>query len=269
MCVTASPKRTDELCQWIDDDTKIHRSRRLSATFSSRRGWIWDPTLPGRLYEKLKDTYGERPRQQQIVESQLQGPGLEGSTSVSLRHRFGKTRVQLLAENGTRIVGISEDQLSVHMLRPYTKWEDFRPRIMKALAAYREIASPEGVTRLGLRYINRIVISESNPELSEYFTVPPKFPQVEPPTRILAFFNRKETEFLDKSIRIVVTFADIEPKPSENASYLLDLDIIWIRTDDPIPLDDVPEIMEDMKSRHRNVFESLITEASRRLFDGD
>jgi uncharacterized protein (TIGR04255 family) len=237
--------------------------------FQFAPGVDWDPTLPGRLYEKLKDTYGEKPRQLQLVESQLQGPNSEGSPSFSLRHQFGKTRIQLLAENGTRIVGISEHQLSIHMLRPYTKWEDFRPRIMQALAAYREIANPEGVTRLGLRYINRIVINQSNPELGEYFTIPPKFPQVEPPTRMLAFFNRKETEFLDKPIRIVVTFADVEPRSSENASYLLDLDIICIRTDDPIPLDDVPEVMEDMKNRHRDVFESLVTEASRRLFDGD
>jgi uncharacterized protein (TIGR04255 family) len=89
-------------------------------------GTDWDPTLPGRLFEKLKDTYNEKPRQLQIVESQLQSVAAEGSASTLLHH-FGKMRVQLLAEKGTRIVGISQDQLSVHMLRPYTQWEDFRP----------------------------------------------------------------------------------------------------------------------------------------------
>jgi uncharacterized protein (TIGR04255 family) len=230
-------------------------------------GTDWDPTMPGRLFELLKGTYGEKPRQQHLVESQLQSPTVEGSPM--LQHRLGKMRVQLLAEKGTRIVGISQDQLSVHMLRPYTKWEDFRPRIMAAMEAYREIASPEGVTRFGLRYINRIAFNESDPDLEKYFKIPPRFPKVEPATKILAFFNRKESEYLDKPIRIVVTFADVDPQQSERASYILDLDIIWMRADDPIPFDELPEVMEDMKARHRQVFESLITDETRKMFDGD
>jgi uncharacterized protein (TIGR04255 family) len=231
-------------------------------------GTDWDPTLPGRLFEKLKNTYHEKPRQMHVLESQFESAPAEGAPST-LRHRVGKLRVQLLAENGTRIVGISQDQLSVHMLRPYTQWEDFRPRIMEALDAYREVATPEGVTRLGLRYINRIALDEGEPELKRYFQIPPKFPDVGPPTKILAFFNRKEFEYLDKPIRIVVTFADVERRPSEKSSYMLDIDMIWIREDDPIPLADVPDIMEDVKTRHRQVFESLITDEMRRLFDAD
>jgi uncharacterized protein (TIGR04255 family) len=230
-------------------------------------GTDWDPTMPGLLFEKLKGTYGEKPREQQLVEAQLQSPTGEGSST--LQHRYGKMRVQLLAEKGTRIVGISQDQLSVHMLRPYTKWEDFRPRIMDAMKAYREVALPEGVTRIGLRYINRIVINESDPQLHKYFEIPPRFPKVEPVTKILAFFNRKESEYLDKPIRIVVTFADVEPRQSEKSSYILDLDIIWMRADDPIPFDELPDVIEDMKTRHRQVFESLITDETRKMFDGD
>jgi uncharacterized protein (TIGR04255 family) len=230
-------------------------------------GTDWDPTVPGRLFEKLKGTYNEKPRQQQFVEAKLQSATSEGNPSVSLQHRFGKTRVQLSAENGTRLVGIGEDQLSIHMLRPYTKWENFRPRIIEALNAYRDTVSPEGVNRIGLRYINRIVLPEENPELGDYFTIPPKFPPVETPIRQLAFFNRKEAEYLDKPIRIVVTFADVDAKPSEKASVLLDLDIIWIRKEDPLSLVDALEVLDDMKVRHRQVFELLIKDKTRSLFD--
>lgn len=232
-------------------------------------GTEWDPTMPGRIYEKLKETYNEKPRQQQVVEAQLQGPSAEGSPSVSLQHRFGKTRVQLLAKGGTRIVGVGADQLSVHMLRPYTEWEDFRPRITEALLAYREVAEPEGISRVGLRYINRISLEGSSPDLAKYFRFPPHLPEVEPSTRMLAFFDRKEAEFLDKPIRIVVTFADMEPRSPDNSAYLLDIDIIWITTDSLIALDKIETVLEDMKVRHRQVFESLITDESRRLFDAD
>jgi uncharacterized protein (TIGR04255 family) len=229
----------------------------------------WDPTLPGLLFEKLRGTYNEKPRLKHFVESQVQGGSAEGGSPPSVQHRLGKQRVQLLAEKGTRIVGVGADQLSIHMLRPYTGWDTFRPRILQALAAYRQIISPEGIARIGLRYINRITINSGDPDLKNFFEIPPRFPETATPTRILGFFNRKESEFLDKPIRIVVTFADMEPRLPDSSSYLLDIDIIWISADDPIPLDGIETPLDDMKSRHREVFESLITEATRALFNGD
>ena len=118
----------------------------------------WDPTIPGRLYEQLKDTYNERPRPQQVVELPARGTFTEGKPLASPPPGLFQQRVQLLAENGTRIVGVSADRLSVHMLRPYSDWEEFSARIMRALNAYREVASPEAGSRIGLRYINRITI---------------------------------------------------------------------------------------------------------------
>ena len=102
-----------------------------------------------------------------------------------------------------------------------------------------------------------------------YFRFPPHLPEVERSTRMLAFFDRKEAEFLDKPIRIVVTFADMEPRSPDNSAYLLDIDIIWITTDSLMRLDKIETVLEDMKVRHRQVFESLITDESRRLFDAD
>ena len=98
-------------------------------------GVEWDPTLPGRIYGGLKGAYGEKPRLQQLVEAQLQGD-IEGQSSISMQQKVGKQRVQFLGEGGTRIVGVGADQLSVHMLRPYTGWESFRPQIHQALDAY-------------------------------------------------------------------------------------------------------------------------------------
>jgi uncharacterized protein (TIGR04255 family) len=232
-------------------------------------GIDWDPTMPGRIHEKLKSVYTEKPRLQQMIEAQLQGADSEGNPSVSIQQRMTKQRVQLLAENGTRLVGLAADQLTIHMLRPYLGWDEYRPRIEQALMAYVEVAEPEAVARIGLRYINRIVITgDGIPDLARYFTVPPKFPQVDPNIRVLSFFNRKEAEYLDAPIRIVVTFAEMEPMLPKAHNYLLDLDIIWISPDQPAPLDQVMNLIDDMKVRHRQVFESLITPDARVLFDG-
>ncbi len=227
----------------------------------------WNPTLPGRLYELLKGTYGEKPRLQHMIEAQIQTGGQEEEPQI--QHRIGKQRVQLLAEKGTRIVGIGPDRLSVHMLKPYTGWDQYRPRIFEALGAYKQISIADSVMRLGLRYINRINIKSKTPNLGEFFTIPPKFPTTNPPTRILGFFNRKESEFEDKPIRVVVTFTDVQNDRPDMSSYLLDIDIIWLRAEEPIPLGDIAESLDLMKSRHREVFESLITDETRKLFDAD
>lgn len=86
---------------------------------------------------------------------------------------------------------------------------------------------------------------------------------------MLAFFNRKEMEYLDRPIRAVVTFADVEAPAADQSTYLLDIDLIWMASELPIPLGDLPGVLDEIKVRHRQVFESLITDASRSLFNGD
>lgn len=179
-------------------------------------GTEWDPTMPGRIYEKLKGTYNEKPRQRQLIEAQIQGSAAQGSSAVSVQQRFGKSLVQLCAETGTRIV-----------------------------------------------------LEGSMPNLSHFFTIPPRFPDVAPATKMLAFFNRKEVEYLDKPIRAVVTFANVESPMADQSAYLLDIDLIWIAPESPILMDDLPNVLEEIKVRHRQVFESLITDASRSLFNAD
>ena len=127
--------------------------------------------------------------------------------------------------------------------------------IRQAIGAYRAIASPESVTRIGLRFINRITLPSPDPELAKYFAIPPRFADAVKNTRMHAFYNRKEAEFSDKPIRIVVTFADLEPKLPESSSYLLDIDILWITPSDPILLDELDGLVHDMKIRESTVFE--------------
>ena len=240
--------------------------------FQFSPGLEWDPTMPGRIHERLKGFYKEKPRSQQLVEAQGQGVGAEGGPGITFQQRVMNQRVQLLAEQGTKIASLGESQLTVHMLTPYAGWEHFRPMIIDAFDAYRGVAEPEGVTRIGLRYINRIVIpGEAEPDLAEYFTIPPKFPNVDPNIKRVSFFNRKEAEYADLPIRIVVTFAQIETPATERDShqYLLDLDIIWIRKEEPLPLDHAIGLVDDMKDRHRRVFESLIEQKARDIFNAD
>ncbi len=225
----------------------------------------WDPTLPGLLFEKLKQTYNEKPRTQSVIEPPGGGVGLSAVSAAAQATLV--QRVQFLGDEGTRIVGVSADHLSVHMLRPYTNWEDFRPRILSAVDAYKKIARPEGINRFGLRYVNRITIDTETPDLGLYFSEPPIFPVFKHPARMTGFLERKEATFSDKPIRAVVTFADMALNQPNTANYLLDVDVLWTLIDRPFPSTKIGKTLDELKERHRDVFESLITDGARKLFD--
>ncbi len=128
--------------------------------FHFKPGLDWNLTMPGKLHTELGDDYTGKPRHQKSVELGVQFH--EGSPrNVQLGE--GPNRVQLVTENEKRIVGIGPNVLSVHMLRPYqdtrlhaekSGWDEFQLRIVKALETYWKVAKPEGVKRIGVRYIN-------------------------------------------------------------------------------------------------------------------
>ena len=128
--------------------------------FGFASGADWDPTIPGKLQVALGDEYSGKPREQKAVQVGLHG---QKGKLADLRYDEGISKVQLFTKAGTRIVGVGPDVLSIHMLRPYQDpldfekggWEEFRPRIADALEAYREVASPGRVNRVGVRYINK------------------------------------------------------------------------------------------------------------------
>ena len=76
----------------------------------------WDPTVPGKLQTVLGDEYSGKPREQRAVQVGLH---VQKGKPANLQYDEGLAKVQLITEQGTRMVGVGPDVLSVHMLRPY------------------------------------------------------------------------------------------------------------------------------------------------------
>ena len=60
------------------------------------------------------------------------------------------------------------DGFAFSKLKPYETWEQFRNEARELWDVYSEIAQPEEVTRISLRYINRIEIPFPLKDFSEY-----------------------------------------------------------------------------------------------------
>jgi uncharacterized protein (TIGR04255 family) len=223
-----------------------------------------DITLLGRLYESLKSEYPNPPKNQTTTDVELSTqPGqqtLKLGDSVPLVRLVGKTQSQLLTF-GTR-------SLAVNSLRPYEGWESFRHRISHALGTYWDIFDPIGVTRIGIRYINRIRLPEdlqAGVRLERYFNYFVHHP-IGLPETVATFIVRTEYSYPD-GIRLALTHG---PIPSESSAFemLLDLDV-FIHYSRPHSRNGLLEVLDRLRTIEREAFEVCITDDTRALFDAD
>lgn len=229
-------------------------------------GQDWDFTIPGKLHTELGDDYPGSPQQQKVIEVELRGEGDE-----PVRYGEKLSMVQLVTKDGKRIVGVGPDVLSVHMLRPYQYvseqggWDEFRTRIEKALEAYWEVAQPEGVKRIGMRYINKIVVPEDRVRIGNYIKC--ALPVVDGlPDYQNNAMSRVDYSYED-GVRLVLSHWSSN-EASNQVELLLDLDLIWDNTES-VTREEAMLKVDDLHTREGNAFETVITKEARRLFNDD
>ena len=224
-------------------------------------GPSWDLTIPGKLQlQKGIEEFYTGTRQQSVIETSVHAPqGQKPNVEV----REALARVQLLSEDGTRLISVGPDILSVNTLKPYDSWEDFKPRIESVLKAYYTVAKPKGINRIGVRYINRISIKKADAKINEYFQSNP-FESAALPNTINTFMSRVEYEYED-GVKLILTHAK-QPSDSSDSDFLLDLDVIWDKGHIN-ELKKAMDVIEDLHTREGDAFEAMITDQARALFD--
>ena len=238
--------------------------------FRFKPGQEWDLTIPGRLHVKLKEEYSGKPQEQKVVGMSVdkkQGQRAKLSYSEELE------KVQLVTQNGKRIVAVGQDVLSIHMLRPYqdpqrpdhSGWNEFQDRIKKALAVYWDEMQPKGVLRVGIRYLNKIVVPEKAVAVENYLNS--ALPIVKGlPGHLNSFLSRVDYVY-DDGVHLILSQSSLNTSLNQ-VEFLLDLDVIWENTE-PIGKDEALAKAADLRDREREAFEAVITDKARELFDVD
>ena len=233
----------------------------------------WDLTLPGRVQQHpgLKHVYNGASRQQHVQQIDVQQEAPNTSANIALATAL--LRVLIPTADGKAVLGIGQNTLSVSSLREYEGWLNFRPRIQTALNAYRDIAQPTQITRITVKYINRIVAPKPNATTAaEYLD------DIEPThsakiddgkkqiTAALTAYHYRKEFVSDDHIKIIVTQATLQPSLPNTSEFLLDIEIVYDRTG----FSDFDEAMKKVDRLHATesaIFESFITEAARKLFN--
>lgn len=229
----------------------------------------WDFTVPGRLYARLENEYPGKPRDQKAVEI---GLDIQEGSPLNMKYNEGLARVQLLSTDGRRMVGVGPNTLTVHILKPYqypdsrvSGWEDFKDRISAALDAYWHVTEPEGISRVGIRYINKITIPQENSDIKKYLQM--ALPKAEKlPKKLAHFMSQFEYDYQDE-VRLILSQGYADTSQEEcNTELLLDLDVIW-SPPEPVLQESALKMVDDLHTREGVAFEAIITDKTRELFN--
>lgn len=222
-------------------------------------GAPWDGSEPGRLYERLLDKFPKRQPVLEIEQSFTEQP--EG-----ISHRVAPVeRLRLTSENGSGLVQVGINNLSIHHLPVYPGWPHFRPMIDNALEKYREVANPKGFQRIGLRYINRIRLPGGRIEPDDYFDF---YPHVGPnlPEDYGLFVMGLHFLFDEHRDALRLQFSDTESDQPSTSDFILDLDY-YLNQPEAVGFDAVAGWLEVAHNRVEEAFEGCIKPPLRELFD--
>jgi uncharacterized protein (TIGR04255 family) len=228
----------------------------------------WDLMLPALFREKIKTAYPGKARQQNLVAAELGYSPQLNEPGITLKQ--GLTKYLFPSSDEKKMIGLAPDILSIHVLRPYDGWVDFQQRIKESLAAYVEVTKDSNVRRISMRYINKIEIPVPTigqaVDLDIYFTSSPKIP-ANLPQNLSSFIVRNEFLYEEEyPIRMMFTLSDLKIPDPNFVALLLDIEAVqeW---ENPIGVEEALESLEILKAKQSKVFESLITDDTRRLFD--
>ena len=164
----------------------------------------------------------------------------------------------------TQLVQANKDFVSVNKLKPYSGYEKFIADAERVLKNYIDLTSPKLINRIAMRYINQIIIPETNIELSDYFRFMPQIPDevtqgINNVLLQIQFALRNSHHQIMTSLR-----SDISSIEEQTVFFLDIYDMLPINNEAGMSV-----ILKTLNEGHENierVFEGFITDKARKLF---
>ena len=164
----------------------------------------------------------------------------------------------------SKIVQARLNGFAFSKLRPYETWEGFCGEAQELWATYQKVAQPKRVTRLALRYINRIELPLPLADLKEYIlTVPEIAPAL--PQALATFLTRLVIPDTESDSVVIITETVPQSNEPSTVSFIFDIDaykVVELRPESD-QLWDVFETLHEVKNRF---FFGSITEKAKELF---
>ncbi len=201
--------------------------------------------------------------EQQIVQQMIkQEAGSAAEVSTRLSGPYG---YRLSASDGKNVVQLRRDGFTFSRLSPYTRWDQVFAESWRLWSLYVDAAKPTEVSRIAVRYINRMLfpLPFTNPE--EYLKAPPVTAEGWP-AEMSAFLSRvvMHESKSDVSVNVIQALEPQVPGQSDVA-IILDIDAY---EDVSLPADDVTitERFAKLREMKNRVFFKGLTDKAMDLF---
>lgn len=165
--------------------------------------------------------------------------------------------------DGRQIVQARLDGFTFNRLKPYDRWETFRNEAKRLWSCYVGLTNPEMVSRIALRYINRIEIPLPMKDFTDYvLTVPEVAPAL--PQGLAGFLMRLIIPH-NTSRAVAIVTETMENPQKEMLPLILDIDV-YIEAPFDAHDDKVWEEMEHLRNFKNEIFFNSLTEKAKELF---
>lgn len=164
-----------------------------------------------------------------------------------------------------QVLQVRLDGFTFSRLRPYQTWEDLRQEAHRLWQLYVQAASPELVTRVALRYINRLDIPLPLRDFGDYLTAPPIVPQ-DLPRGLISFLTRNVIREPSLNFMAIIS-QSLEPVGVPDvAPVILDIDV-FKEVQYNVGEEAIWETLDQLREFKNNIFFKSITEKIVELYE--
>ena len=228
--------------------------------FQFEEGSPWDPTIPGRVYEKVRSTFPILRQGERVTVSVIGSPEEFGPQFGTL------SLMQFLRKDEKALIQVGAHLLSVSVLKSYSSWPRFLSLIKRGFNTYRDIATPKGIRRIGLRYINHIEIPGHDIRLEDYFEFRPHVGRgLNQDFGTFALGIQFPYEESRDLLNLQLASLPKQFLSSDNATITLSLDYFLLKPGE-VALEEAFQWVDVAHLHIEDAFEACITQRLRQLF---
>ena len=156
--------------------------------------------------------------------------------------------------DGKQIVQFRSDGFTFNRLAPYSSWNALQPQAKQVWEMFNELAPVEEVSRIALRYINRLVLPTGVP-LSDWLHVRPAYDTLDGLTPT-GFLTRMQ--FADGHGNLGAVNVTTQPAQGQELPILLDIEATRFKAFD-LNNEELWQIFSDLRTLKNRLFDGSLT----------
>lgn len=209
------------------------------------------------LHGILRDRY---PEIQNMYEAEV---SFEIGDHPKAENRQRHNGFRLLGSDKHSVIQARDDGFAFSQLAPYDRWEAFRDAAREMWNVYHSVAHPLKVTRLAVRYINRLDIPYAPIELTDWLRT---VPEISPALRqvVESYFMNLAIPQEDIGAKAIINQTLVPPPSPDTTSVVLDIDLFQ-ECDLRFDAEEIWTRFEQLRARKNEIFVGCLTDKAQEL----